>query len=139
MLGCTLILIVAPVAADLSKCVEEEASTADDDQANPGGAYAQAYALFNSAMAAATIFGAAFAGWLREEFGWSTMCMGIGIFVFSGTIPSVRLPLSRAKVYARADQDFQFFYTGGWIFDTNADDGEDGKPDERQHLVAQAE
>ena len=134
MIGCTLILIVAPVAADLSQCVEE-ASTADDDQVKPGGAYAQAYALFNCAMAAATMFGAVFAGWLRQQFCWATMCTCLGIFAFSGTIPSVRMFLSQADVVTNAEKRLQLFYTGGWIFDKHADNGDEGESNKRKNLI----
>ncbi|KAI4105686.1 MAG: hypothetical protein L6R37_002585 [Teloschistes peruensis] len=92
----TLILIVSPVAADLSAVVEEK-EKADPDAFGPGGAYAQAFALFNCSMAAATLFGPVVAGALVERYGWGVMTAAMGIFVFSGAIPA-------------------FFYTGGWIF-----------------------
>ena len=55
----------------------------------PGGAYAQAFALFNCAMAAATLFGPVFAGCLSQRYGWKTMTLAMGIFSLSGAIPSV--------------------------------------------------
>ncbi|KAL8969692.1 MAG: hypothetical protein Q9197_004202 [Variospora fuerteventurae] len=85
--GFTLILIVSPVAADLSAVVEEK-EKADPDAFGPGGAYAQAFALFNCAMAAATLFGPVVAGALVERYGWGTMTAAMGIFAFSGAIPS---------------------------------------------------
>jgi MFS family permease len=54
-----------------------------------GGAYGQAYALFNCSMAAATMFGPIFAGSLVENYGWKTMAWGMGAFSFSGAIPCV--------------------------------------------------
>ncbi|KAL8902071.1 MAG: hypothetical protein Q9207_004896 [Kuettlingeria erythrocarpa] len=96
--GFTLILIVSPVAADLSAVVEEK-EKADPDAFGPGGAYAQAFALFNCAMAAATLFGPVFAGALIEAYGWAVMTTAMGAFAFSGAIPATK-----------------FFYTGGWIF-----------------------
>ncbi|KAL8710612.1 MAG: hypothetical protein Q9220_004836 [cf. Caloplaca sp. 1 TL-2023] len=94
--GLTLILIVSPVAADLSAVVEEK-EKADPDAFGPGGAYAQAFALFNCSMAAATLFGPVVAGALVDRYGWGVMTMAMGIFAFSGAVPA-------------------FFYTGGWIF-----------------------
>ncbi|KAK3172881.1 hypothetical protein OEA41_006206 [Lepraria neglecta] len=94
--GFTLILIVSPVAADLSAVVEEKEKT-DPDAFGPGGAYAQAFALFNCAMAAATLFGPVAAGALIERHGWGALTAAMGIFAFSGAIPA-------------------FLYTGGWIF-----------------------
>ncbi|KAL9024625.1 MAG: hypothetical protein Q9196_006379 [Gyalolechia fulgens] len=94
--GFTLILIVSPVAADLSAVVEAK-EKADPDAFGPGGAYAQAFALFNCSMAAATLFGPVVAGALVERYGWGVMTAAMGVFAFSGAIPA-------------------FFYTGGWIF-----------------------
>lgn len=89
-LGFTLILIVSPVAADLSTVVEEK-EKADPDAFGPGGAYAQAFALFNCSMAAATLFGPVVAGALVERYDWGVMTAAMGIFAFSGAIPAVSL------------------------------------------------
>ncbi|KAL9601430.1 MAG: hypothetical protein Q9219_002496 [cf. Caloplaca sp. 3 TL-2023] len=98
--GLTLILIVSPVAADLSAVVEAK-EKAEPDAFGPGGAYGQAFALFNCSMAAATLFGPVVAGALVERFGWGVMTAAMGVFAFSGAVPA-------------------FFYTGGWIFDKQA-------------------
>ncbi|SLM38729.1 mfs general substrate transporter [Lasallia pustulata] len=95
--GCTLILIVSPLAADLSVVVEEKEKE-NPGIFGPGGAYAQAFALFNCSMAAATVFGPVFAGLLLERFGWKVMSLALGIFATSGAIPSL-------------------LFTGGWLFD----------------------
>ncbi|KAL8869317.1 MAG: hypothetical protein Q9174_004363 [Haloplaca sp. 1 TL-2023] len=94
--GFTLILIVSPVAADLSAVVEEK-ERADPNAFGPGGAYAQAFALFNCAMAAGTLFGPVVAGAIVQQHGWGAVTAFLGVFAFSGAIPA-------------------FFYTGGWIF-----------------------
>ncbi|CAD6450801.1 0393c4d8-d7af-4f58-aa68-537893771d0a [Sclerotinia trifoliorum] len=94
--GCTLILIVAPVAADLSLVVGE-IGIENPGKFGPGGAYAQAYALFNCSMAAATIFGPVFAGALITQYGWKTMGLAMGIFSLTGAIPCL-------------------FFTGGRLF-----------------------
>ena len=86
--GFTLILIVSPVAADLSAVVEEK-ERSDPDAFGPGGAYAQAFALFNCSMAAATLFGPVVAGSLVERFSWGVMTAAMGVFAFSGAIPAV--------------------------------------------------
>ncbi|KAL9121439.1 MAG: hypothetical protein Q9187_001998, partial [Circinaria calcarea] len=85
--GCTLILIVSPLAADLSAVVEEKEKE-DPGIFGPGGAYAQGFALFNCSMAAATLFGPVVAGTLSEHYGWGTMAIAMGVFAFSGAIPS---------------------------------------------------
>ncbi|KAL8797641.1 MAG: hypothetical protein Q9182_007144 [Xanthomendoza sp. 2 TL-2023] len=89
----SLILIVSPVAADLSAVVEEKEQL-EPDAFGPGGAYAQAFALFNCSMAAGTLFGPVVAGALVDRFDWGTMTAAMGIFAFSGAIPT-------------------FYYTGG--------------------------
>ncbi|MCJ1279563.1 hypothetical protein MMC21_007387, partial [Puttea exsequens] len=94
--GLTLILIVPAVAADLSAVVEQK-ETSDPQAFGPGGAYAQAFALFNCSMAAATLFGPVAAGAIVERWGWGVMTAAAGVFVASGTVPA-------------------FFYTGGWVF-----------------------
>ncbi|TVY49025.1 putative MFS-type transporter [Lachnellula occidentalis] len=86
--GFTNILIVAPVAADLSTCVEEM----EEDQPGifgPGGAYGQVFALFNCSMAAATMFGPIVAGAISEQYGWKAMTVAMGVFSISGAIPTV--------------------------------------------------
>lgn len=88
LLGCTLILIVAPVAADLSLVVGE-IEIENPGKFGPGGAYAQAYALFNCSMAAATIFGPVFSGAIITQYGWKSMTIAVGIFSITGAIPCV--------------------------------------------------
>jgi MFS family permease len=90
----TNILIVAPVGSDLSTAVEKM----EEDKPGifgPGGAYGQVYALFNCAMAAATMFGPVVFGAMIDGLGWKWMTVGMGIFSISGSIPTVSLyPLS---------------------------------------------
>ncbi|KAL8735110.1 MAG: hypothetical protein Q9166_000986 [cf. Caloplaca sp. 2 TL-2023] len=88
---------VGPRWIAVAGSVVEEKERADPDIFGPGGAYAQAFALFNCAMAAATLFGPVVAGALVERFGWGVMTAAMGVFAFSGAVPA-------------------FFYTGGWIF-----------------------
>ena len=104
--GFTLILIVSPVASDLSAVVEEKERT-DSGIFGPGGAYAQAFALFNCSMAAATLFGPVAAGVLVEKYGWRVMTTAMGLFSFSGAVPAVSLsspiilpPLFTTRCYA---------------------------------------
>lgn len=76
------------MAADLSLVVGE-IEMENPGKFGPGGAYAQAYALFNCSMAAATIFGPVFAGAMITQFGWKTMSLAMGIFSITGAIPCV--------------------------------------------------
>jgi len=87
-LGCTLIMIISPLAADLSYVVEHKEQ---QDPSAFGGksAYAQAFALFNCSMGAATLFGPIFAGYIRTKLGWDAMSVILGVFALSGALPTV--------------------------------------------------
>ncbi|TAQ89626.1 hypothetical protein B7494_g2003 [Chlorociboria aeruginascens] len=89
--GFTNILIVAPVASDLSIHVGKM----EENQPGifgPGGAYGQVFALFNCSMAAATMFGPVVAGAIKEQYGWKAMTVAMGIFSISGAIPIILIP-----------------------------------------------
>ena len=86
-------LIVSPLAADLSVVVEEK-EKAEPNIFGPGGAYAQAYALFNCSIAIATVFGPIAATAFKERFGWSGMSVAMGIFAVSGAVPTVSAALA---------------------------------------------
>ena len=90
LLGSALILIVSPVAADLAAVVEET-ERMNPGIFGPGGAYAQAFALFNCSMAVATVFGPVAAGFLVEHYGWEVMTAAMGVFAFSGAVPAVSI------------------------------------------------
>lgn len=86
--GATLILIISPLAAELSFVVEEM------ERKNPSifgrsGAYGQAFALFNCAMALATICGPVWAGLIASEFGWDTATWTLAVLCASGAVPVV--------------------------------------------------
>ena len=134
---------MSPVAADLSFVIEEKEKE-DPGSFGPGGAYAQAFALFNCAMAAATLFGPVLAGWLSQQYGWGTMSVALGIFAFSGAIPSVssHIPWHLAfRAILRRLVTFQligsqFFLTGGWYFDKQAGQSTgNGEDEDRSSLL----
>ena len=88
LIGFALTCSMSPLASDLSFVVEEL------ERESPGlfgeaGAYAQAYALFNCAMAAATIVGPVWAGYAYESLGWTTMSWTLAVFSASGAVPVV--------------------------------------------------
>ena len=76
----------------------EEKEKQDPGIFGPGGAYAQAFALFNCAMAAATLFGPVVAGALIDRYGWGVLTAAMGVFAFSGAIPSVSFGLGGGSV-----------------------------------------
>lgn len=57
----------------------------------PSGAYAQAYGLFDTALALGVMFGPAFAGLLYEKGGWNVAVWGLAVFCSSGVVPVVGL------------------------------------------------
>ncbi|KAF1974196.1 MFS transporter-like protein [Bimuria novae-zelandiae CBS 107.79] len=62
-----------------------------------GGAYAQAYALFNMAFAAGCTLGPLLAGFLVEQEGWATMAWILGLLLAVAAVPT-------------------FFWLGGFLF-----------------------
>ena len=56
----------------------------------PGGAFAKAYGLFNTALAFGAMVGPAFAGLLYDREGWSVSVWAMAAFCASGVVPVVR-------------------------------------------------
>lgn len=86
--GLFLTLIISPLAADLSFAVDQ--MEADE----PGcfgekGAYAQAYALFNCSMAAATVVGPLLSGGIQDRFGAPGVSLVMGLWCLSAALPVV--------------------------------------------------
>lgn len=81
--GSTIIFFLSPLGADLS-------AVADEISINTGmDMYASAFSLMNSALAAASIIGPLFIGWIQKEVGWTGTCIATGVLCFSGAIPCV--------------------------------------------------
>lgn len=93
-------LFLASLSADLSFVADEEsrlqkeAARIPDDNITDVSLYAASFSLMNSAMAAATLFGPLFMGWLNAKHGWGPMTAVLGGIVLSGIVPC-------------------FFFTGG--------------------------
>lgn len=62
-----------------------------------GGAYAQAYALFNVAFAGGCMMGPLVAGFIVKDRGWATMAWVLGVFAAIAAVPS-------------------YLWHGGWLF-----------------------
>lgn len=115
LVGVALTLAMPPLMAEITYVVEAK------ERESPGrfgktGAYAQAYGLFVTALAAGTLIGPVWAGYVRTDAGWGTMSWSLGLFGLSAAIPC-------------------FFYTGGLITENNAKTGEEraaGRPSERE-------
>lgn len=88
------------IMAEISGIVEaKEKKMLANGQAGygKGGAYAQAYALFNVAFAAGCMIGPLLAGFIAQSSGWSTMAWVLGLLAGITAIPT-------------------YLWIGGWVF-----------------------
>ena len=85
--------MLAPLAADMFAVVE---ALGKDNEGlfGPAGAYAQAYGLFDTALACGTMFGPAFAGLVYERAGWKVAVLALAGFCGSGVVPVVSFAVS---------------------------------------------
>ena len=92
-IGIATNLFLASLSADLSFVADEESRLQKasagifDDGVTDMSLYAASFSLMNSAMAAATLFGPLFMGWLTQNYGWGLMTAVLGGLVLSGVIP----------------------------------------------------
>lgn len=88
--GLFLSLTFPPIMAEISSVVEaKEKNMLAVGRAGfgPGGAYAQAYGLFNMAFAGGCMVGPLLAGFIAEDRGWSTMALVLGILSAITAVP----------------------------------------------------
>jgi MFS family permease len=105
LIGVALTLAMPSLMAEITYVVEEK------EREVPGrfgktGAYAQAYGFFVTAIAAGTLIGPVWAGYVRTDAGWGTMSWSLGLFGVSAAIPCL-------------------IWTGGLITEKNAKTGEE--------------
>ena len=80
------------IMAEISKVVEaKEEKMRQHGQKGwgKGGAYAQAYALFNMAYAGGCLVGPLLAGFVVEEHGWGTMAWVLGLLSAATAVPTL--------------------------------------------------
>jgi hypothetical protein len=100
LVGLTLSFTFPPLMAEISGVVEtkEKKMLASGKKGyGKGGAYAQAYALFNMAFAAGSMIGPLAAGAVVQDRGWATMAWILGLLSGITSIPT-------------------FLWLGGWVF-----------------------
>jgi MFS family permease len=108
LLGVCLNCVLAPIMAEVSYIVEaKEQRARRHGMPSPfgqGGAYAQAYALFNTAFSAGAIAGPFWAGFVKESAGWATMAWSLALLSGVSAIPtaiwaggSIRKAYSRTR------------------------------------------
>lgn len=92
IIGLSLTLTFPPFMAEFSAVVEakEKKMIANGMRGyGVGGAYAQAYALFNMAFAAGCTLGPLLAGFIVEQQGWSTMAWILGLLSAVAAAPTL--------------------------------------------------
>ncbi|OCK84850.1 MFS general substrate transporter [Lepidopterella palustris CBS 459.81] len=100
-IGTSLTLTFPPFMAEISGVVEakERSMLAQGGKGwGEGGAYAQAYGLFNMAFAGGCLVGPVWAGFVRESKGWGTMGWTLGLLSAVTAVPT-------------------FLWMGGWVGD----------------------
>jgi MFS family permease len=102
--GLFLSLTFPPIMAEISSVVEAKEKTmlaSGRPGFGPGGAYAQAYGLFNMAFAGGCMVGPLLAGFIAEDKGWATMALVLGILSAITSVPA-------------------YLWLGGWLFKKEA-------------------
>ncbi|KAJ8108694.1 hypothetical protein OPT61_g7992 [Boeremia exigua] len=102
--GLCLTVTFPPIMAEISFVVEaKEKSMLASGRAGfgPGGAYAQAYGLFNMAFAGGCMVGPLLAGFIVEDKGWTVMALVLGLLSAVTAVPAC-------------------LWLGGWITGTRA-------------------
>lgn len=100
VVGLFLALTFPPIMAEISSVVEakEKSMLARGHPGfGSGGAYAQAYALFNVAFAGGCMVGPLLAGFIVEDRGWTTMAWVLGLISAVAAVPTC-------------------LWLGGWLF-----------------------
>ena len=87
-LGAALTMVMTPLLAEITYMVEAK------EKKNPaafgaGGAYAQAYGLFNCAFAGGCLVGPIWAGFVKQRAGWGTMSWTLGLLSAVSAVPVV--------------------------------------------------
>lgn len=88
--GLFLTLTFPPIMAEISGVVEAKEKTmlaSGRAGFGPGGAYAQAYGLFNMAFAGGCMVGPLLAGFIVEDRGWAIMALVLGILSAITAVP----------------------------------------------------
>ncbi|KAF2751370.1 MFS general substrate transporter [Sporormia fimetaria CBS 119925] len=100
LIGLTLDFTFPPLLAEITHVVDQKEKkmiASGKPGYGKGGAYAQAYALFNVAFAAGCTVGPLVAGAIVDSAGWATMSLVLGLLSAVTTVPV-------------------FLYLGGWFF-----------------------
>ena len=100
LVGMSLTLTFPPFMAEISAVVEEKERkmvARGRRGYGVGGAYGQAYGLFNMAFAVGCVVGPLLAGFIVQEKGWATMAWVVGLLAATTAVPT-------------------FLWLGGYVF-----------------------
>ena len=92
LIGLSLTFTFPPFMAEISGVVEDKEKKMIASGLRgygPGGAYGQAYGLFNMAFAAGCVLGPLLAGFVVEERGWATMAWILGLLSAFTAVPTL--------------------------------------------------
>lgn len=113
LIGCAMTLVFPPIMAEITHVViaKEKSSRKGSTAAlkEKGGAYAQAYALFNMAFAVGTLVGPLWGGLIKQQYGWNTMSWTLGLLSGVTAVPCLwwvdgSLRRMERRVFSRRDQ-----------------------------------
>lgn len=89
IIGVTLNLILVPMMAEITYAVEAKAANRPPGYFGKGGAYAQAYGLFNMSFAGGSMAGPLLAGLVRQQAGWGTTTLVLGCLSAFTAVPTL--------------------------------------------------
>ncbi|KAL9579163.1 MAG: hypothetical protein Q9212_005266 [Teloschistes hypoglaucus] len=112
LIGTGLNMLLAPLASEMSFVVEEHGKK---QPGTMGGSksYAQAYSLFNCALAGGQLVGPTLAGLLYHQTNWTITVVVLAAFCASGAVPVVCFQSFDLHQSAQADLVVQAFCTSG--------------------------
>lgn len=88
LIGVTLDMILVPMMAEITYAVEAKAAKRPKGYFGKGGAYAQAYGLFNMSFAAGSMAGPLLAGLIKAHKGWGTTTLVLGCLSAASAVPT---------------------------------------------------
>ena len=105
-------MLLAPLASEIPFIVEEHG------RKSPGAmessrSYAQAYSLFNCALAGGQMLGPALAGLLYHQTNWTTTMVVLAAFCASGAVPVVYFQSFDVRQNTKADFVVEIIFTSG--------------------------
>lgn len=104
-IGAGITLAFPPLMAEIAYVVADKERRRPGAFGRKGGAYAQAYALFNMAYAAGCLVGPIWGGMVRERAGWGAVGWSLAILCGCTAVPA-------------------FLWVGGWVFGRRKKEGE---------------